>query len=364
VVGGALSGAVAAVIGAGRVSSILTAPSSGWGISNRRYLRSFTPALTQRPKVSMSPRVLQVSRISWWGRGGGFPLVSTSGRTTDVIRNHDLPSLEPAPRFYVAPPGNSRWRLSPKTCSAVNTEETYYCQYQGVAAVAVRVRLLVLAVTVAMIAVLNPVSTTIALAKCDPGRSDNGTSYWTGWYRYATSPTGVGSDILNYDPWVHYSDDVVSAWTMLASGSLYAQIGWIEYPFGYRYMFTEYTTSDGAWHRKLYTAQSVNSVHRYTTLFGGGVFTFQLDGVTGSTVPAQFTPDNAQNFGEIHTLDDQMPGATSAHETFRNTQINYGGGWHPFAGSGSINPYYSDFHYTTSDSGQYALDIWDGKCSS
>jgi hypothetical protein len=175
----------------------------------------------------------------------------------------------------------------------------------------------------------------------------------------------VKSSILNYDPWVHITDDIVLAWPMLANDAgLYAQMGWIEYTLGYRYMFTEYTTSDGQWHRTLYVPQPVNSVHSYTVLFGGGVFTYQLDGVTGSTTPAQFTPNHGENYGEIHTLDDQMPGDTSRHETFRSTQIQYSGAWHAFAGSGYINPYYPDFHYTTSDGGQQALDIWDAKCSS
>lgn len=224
----------------------------------------------------------------------------------------------------------------------------------------VSARILLVAVCLAIAVVVSPTSASTALAKCDPGRTDDGQSYWDGWYRYATA-TGVKSDISNYDPWVHYSDDIVFQWTMLASGSLYAQIGPIEYPFGYRYMATEYTTSDGAWHRKLYTAQAVDSVHTYTTLFGGGVFTFQLDGVTGSTVPAQFTPDNAQNYGETHTLDDQMPGATGKHETFRNTQIQYSGAWHAFTGSGSVNT--GTAHYSSPDGGQQALDIWDGACS-
>jgi hypothetical protein len=226
-----------------------------------------------------------------------------------------------------------------------------------------RPRILIMALSIALIGAV--FSGTTALAKCDPNRSDNGTYYWTGWYRYATSPTGVKSSILNYDPWVHVTNDVVLAWPMLANdNNRYAQMGWIEYPLSYRYMFTEYTTSDGQWHRTLSNPQPINSVHTYTVLFGGGVFTYQLDGVTGSTTPAQFTPNHAENYGEIHTLDDQMPGDTSRHETFRSTQIQYAGAWHAFVGTGFINPYYPDFHYNTSDGGQQALDIWDGKCSS
>lgn len=220
------------------------------------------------------------------------------------------------------------------------------------------IRVLCLALTFALASVAAIPGPASVLAKCDPSRTDDGSSYWDGWYRQVAT-TGVGSDISNYDPWVHYSDDVVLAWTMLNNGSLYAQIGWIEYPFGFRYMFTEYTTSDHVYHRKLYTAQPVDSVHRYTTLFGSGVFTFQLDGVTGSTAPAQFTPNEGEVYGETHSLDDQMPGGYNKHETFRNTYILHYGVWYGFAGSLQVT---TGTAYL-STGGRYALDIWDGACS-
>ncbi len=114
-------------------------------------------------------------------------------------------------------------------------------------------RIAVLALFLAATAVANPWSATSALAKCDPGRTDDGRNYWDGWARTPGGTVGgVGSDILNYSPWVHATDDSVSAWTMTANGSLYAQVGWIEYPLSFRYTFTEYTTSDGNWHRKTF----------------------------------------------------------------------------------------------------------------
>lgn len=78
-------------------------------------------------------------------------------------------------------------------------------------------------------------------------------------------------------------------------------------------------------------------------------------------MPAQFTPNEAENFSETHTLDDQMPGGYNKHETFRNTQVQYSGSWHAYAGSGLVTT--GTAHYSTSDGGQYALDIWDGACS-
>jgi hypothetical protein len=227
-------------------------------------------------------------------------------------------------------------------------------------------RMFGLAVVFAFTAIVIPAGSLSVLAKCDPNRPDDTKSYWTGWYRYpGTTTGGVGSDILNYSPWVHWNDDSVLAWTMVAKSPLYAQVGWIEFAGSFRYTFTEYTTSDGNWHRKLFSAYSIGSVHRYTTLFGNkpGQFSMWIDGVDRDDEPAQFTPNHGENFGEIHTLDDQMPGGYNSHETFRNTQIYYSGAWHAFAGTGSINPP-GPFHYSTSDSGQYKLDIWDAACSS
>jgi hypothetical protein len=73
-------------------------------------------------------------------------------------------------------------------------------------------------------------------------------------------------------------------------------------------------------------------------------------------------PDHGEVYGEVHTYDDQMPGGYNSHETFRNTQIRYGGAWNAFAGSGYTSNG-STFHFSTNDGGQYNLDIWDGACA-
>jgi hypothetical protein len=226
-------------------------------------------------------------------------------------------------------------------------------------------RRILLALVVSTIAAIGPATSVPVLAKCDPGRADDGRYYFDGWYKTPGGTVGgVGSNIVNYSPWVHVTDDSVSAWTMTANGSLYAQVGWLEFPGSVRYTFTEYTTSDHNWHRKYFGAYPLGASTRYTTLYGNtaGYFTFLVNGGQIDKEPAQFVPNNGQNYGEIHTYDDQMPGGYNLHETFRNTQIYYSGAWHAFQGTGYTSA--APFHYSTNDSGQYNLDIWDGACAS
>ena len=211
---------------------------------------------------------------------------------------------------------------------------------------------------------LVPITATSVFAKCNPKsatRTDDGHHYWDGWVRGpGTTVGGVGSDILNYSPWVN--SGFTMSWTMVLYNSLYAQVGWIEQPFGTRSTFTEYTTSDGVWHRKYFNPQPTGLVSRYTTLYGNkpGLFSFWVNGSDIDDETAQFTPNLGKNQGEVSTYANQMAGGYNAHETFRNTQIYYSGAWHSFSGGGHTDA--APFHYSTGDGGVYALDIWDEAC--
>lgn len=200
------------------------------------------------------------------------------------------------------------------------------------------------------------------LAKCQPGRTNNGTVYWDGWYRSSSGTVGgVYSDILNYSPWVEPNNEVM-AWTMLNNGgSNWAQVGWWEYAGGTRSTFVQWTTSPGHWSTKFWTPQSVGSYSYYTTLYGNtpGDFTFEVNGSTIDKETASFTPNDAQNYGEIHTLADQMPGGYNANEVFKATNV-YIGGWQSFSGTSTNS---SSTYFGESNVSSTQRNIWDWACS-
>lgn len=200
-----------------------------------------------------------------------------------------------------------------------------------------------------------------ANAKCKPNRPNDGKAYWDGWERTPNSTVGgVYSDIYNYSPWVR--DTVgVTAWVMLNNGSdHWAQTGWLESTGGVRYTFVQWTDSGGTAHEKWFSAQPVGSFSYYTTLWNNpsGKFSFQVNSRTIDTESAAFTPNEAEIFGEIPSLWNQMPGATQNHENFDDSHI-YLSGWQNFSGTnydtGGSN--FGNSHVSSTQT-----DIWDNAC--
>lgn len=200
------------------------------------------------------------------------------------------------------------------------------------------------------------------LAKCQPGRTNNGTTYFDGWTRYVGSTVGgVYSYIKNYSPWVQPGSMVV-AWTMLhvyTQQRDYAQVGWLEYSGGTRYTFTAYDNGSGQI-MHLFAPYATNQYTYYTTLYGNvpGKFTFQANGTTLENVPAGFVPNEGQVYGEIKTLASQMPGGYASVERFDDTWIYYSGAWRAFNGSHSPPSSY----FGNNVSSTTAIQIWDNAC--
>lgn len=203
---------------------------------------------------------------------------------------------------------------------------------------------------------------------CNPNRTNDFLTYrWDGWRRFPdTTVGGVYSDIYNYSPWVHYisaNESDVSAWTALGlttnSGD-YAQVGWLEYPHGLRYVFTE-TSTNGNFFDNFYNPEPINSNNYYTTLYNNtpGYFTYQVKGTTIDTEKANFAPNYSIVSGETHSLADQMPGGYNQNEYFSDTHIYYSGGWHNFSGSAYNSS--SDYGYSIPSSTQ--MLIWDKACA-
>lgn len=210
-----------------------------------------------------------------------------------------------------------------------------------------------------------------ALAKCEPYRANDNKSWFDGWYRNSgrANVGGIEAGILNYSPWVYPNDGSgvgVSAWTMLTgsgSGLRWAQIGWVEYPYGVRHTFVQWTNSAGNnWTTHFYTAQPVGATTTYTVLYNNtpGDFTFEA-GSINDTEQATFTPSGSQNFGEIATLASQMPGGYNYFEEFTNAHIYVTGiGWEPYSGT---TDNYSSTYFGNYQSGSEVDGIWDQSCS-
>jgi hypothetical protein len=214
------------------------------------------------------------------------------------------------------------------------------------------------------------------LAKCDPNRPNIQQHYFDGWSNTENQSNvgGIYSSILNYSPWVYPYDGSsvgVSAWVMLTapggSGiSHYAQIGWVEYPYGSRGTFDQWTSRDGksitgnVW----YGGYPVGQHTFYTMLYNNppGYFSFEANGTLYDQPAATFTPTGVQNYGEIATEASQMPGGYNSPEDFAATNwwIN-GRGW--IALNGAPNSYNYNY-WGNSKSSSTDLTSWDWACSS
>lgn len=221
-----------------------------------------------------------------------------------------------------------------------------------------------LAMVVVLVGLAGPTAT---LAKCQPGRTNNGSAYWAGWYRNTSSGYwgGIFSDIYNYSPWVQPGTDT-TAWVMLTKktgGTNWAQVGWWEEAYGVRHTFTQYTDSSGHWYTTFWSPKATNTYTYYTTLWNNtpGKFTFQVAGSTVQTVTAAFSPDASQIMGEIHSLASQMPGGSgsSYHEWFTDSHV-WTTSWIAYDGTSTGNQTY----WTSVKSSSTADYTYDKACSS
>ncbi len=178
------------------------------------------------------------------------------------------------------------------------------------------------------------ISPSLAVAKCQPGRANNGQSYFAGGNRIQTNIKGVTSQILNYSPWVQPGSEV-SAWVMLTLSSdhrWWSQIGWYEEANDNRHTFTQYTDSPNHWWTDFWwPPEPVNTYTTYKVAISGTSFIFYVNGVIKKSAFAAFTPNEAQDFGELHTLASQMPGAALNLEWFKSMQILSAGTWSNFS---------------------------------
>jgi hypothetical protein len=188
--------------------------------------------------------------------------------------------------------------------------------------------------------VLSPTS---AFASCNPGRAYNGIVYYFDGmyspYEVSGEATADSANIYNYaHPYV-YPGNGDFAWVMLVDESTnYVQVGWVNDPG--RDTFTEWTIKGslgGSDFAITPQAQGTTSWYEVDT-DGSGVSTdycFFVNGseVGGCTGIIGWFAEGGQDFDEIHTIADQMPGAVDQPEVWSNSFLFDNGSQENFNGT-------------------------------
>lgn len=214
---------------------------------------------------------------------------------------------------------------------------------------------------------LSPAS---VLAKCAPGRTNDGVTYKDGWYTSNYAPTGgVYANILNYSPWVYRAPGSVGvAWSMLTDTTnpalnTYGQVGWYEVPGGGRQTFAQWRECSTCSLITMFhsPAEPTNQFSEYKVLWNNACtqcLSFYAAGVRYWYDWVGWTPNSAGIFGEITTLATQMPGAGQDHEEFANSHV-FKGGWQSFNGAVEDDnySYFSELYVSSLD-----FQIWDNAC--
>jgi hypothetical protein len=160
--------------------------------------------------------------------------------------------------------------------------------------------------------------------------------YWIGARRGNISIQGAQAEVQRYDPCVC---DETFAWALMANSSQpsdeVAQVGWlkwVKWSTTTVYYFWEYGQSG-----VLYNPVKVSAVPNpqgaafdeftvYTN--GNGHTLFMIDGNGVGNEVLNWTPNEGQWMGEMHTVDDQTPGDTVQTVTFADVQHLYDGTWY------------------------------------
>lgn len=170
---------------------------------------------------------------------------------------------------------------------------------------------------------------TAAYASCNQGRAYNGYNvYFAGWYspfEVSGEATANSSEVYNYPSPYVYPGSGDFAWVMLVDAgengcTNYAQVGWVQDPgrntftewtsgacslAGYDFNITAQPQGEGSWYEvDTYDSQ----VSTNYCFFVNGSEVGGCSGVTG------WFAAGGQDYGEIHTAADQMPGAVKQPE--------------------------------------------------
>jgi hypothetical protein len=213
-----------------------------------------------------------------------------------------------------------------------------------------------LSLILAMVAsILSP---SVALAACNPGRTDNGTYYWVDRHQDNNGSVvhGIQSRMSTYSAYV--KNGFSYAWDMLTTNAswTWAQIGNYENAGYVRHTSIQYAYGCCQAYQIDLAAQAVGTSHTETVSFiSPNSFRFLTDGSADySDIHMSWTPTGAYISTEITTLANQMMGDASTNQLFQSNQIQLSGGWISFTGIlESYNSHFSESGYAGS------FNVWD-----
>jgi len=214
---------------------------------------------------------------------------------------------------------------------------------------------------------------------CVPGRASEDFPFFDGAKRLATTIPGgtlgyVGSNLYEYSPYVaptgYGAEPTASAWVMLENDAmdpetpfLWASIGWLKTYPNTRHLFWEWTDSVGNWYTETRLAWPVGGSTYYEVLWDD--FTQQLNFYANyqlyDSKTRYFTMRRANVSGETHNRASQMPGGTSKHQTFLQSQVaNLDGSVFSFGGTSVVTD--PSIHANSHPTAR-AWHIWDTACA-
>lgn len=207
-----------------------------------------------------------------------------------------------------------------------------------------------------------------AATKCDPGGSSDNNHRWAGMRRSATNG-GVYAQLENYSPWVDPGHVPTVAYVSVAGSTdpSWAQVGWLEGPYGDRHTFLQVQTGLFSNTSRLYSDPPYpeGSYIYYAVLYGNtpGKFTFQVDGYwfpyQGFEVSG-WTPNGGEIAAETQSRRSQMPGNVSDSMGMFDAHIFINGSWQTFNGT----KFLTDSALHAADGPYYGTSIWvwDKRC--
>ena len=198
------------------------------------------------------------------------------------------------------------------------------------------------AMTALLVAVAAAHGAVQSAAACVPNRPNDNQTYSAGtWRNPGSTIGGVYSKLRITNPYLHEDSANPISWAVVEfydGLQFYARIGY-EQPINFllkHSTFVEYQTGS-THHAYGFNSETVGSDIYYTVLWQAGLpnrISFQRSGSTliGPVGVGGYSPTGAEVLGEIHTAKSQMPGTTSSHELFYDTNIYYSGAWRAFDG--------------------------------
>ena len=188
---------------------------------------------------------------------------------------------------------------------------------------------------------------------------------WIGMNKVQTS-SGAQANISDYNPRMCNSVSAWSAFENSGDWTEFAQVGWLKaaaWSTNNVYYFYEYGGNLPVQIGIDTNAGNYGGSNQYTVYTNANNVTeFIINGVGYANATLNWTPTNDVWSGEIHTLEDQIPGDLNHIVYFNNVQHLYNGTWYNDIGTSG------EFNNTTYGSGNWSsssnwFTIWDTRYS-